>query len=240
MSVLFRALAVGLLLAGAMSGRAAAQVAPPPAAGTVYIVTYVDAALDAAPLVTAVFRTYRDASTKEPGNMGVQIYHDVGQENRFLITEAWRDQAAYDAHAKGPSVRQFQFNLKPVLYGPADTRVHRGFAAGAPPANAATGAPPDGAILVMSHLDVAPPLFASLQPAIPAYVNGSRRESGMIRFDVLQHVDPRQNHLTVLEMWRSNAAMEAHRAAAHTKAFREKLHPILGALYDERVYRAIK
>jgi quinol monooxygenase YgiN len=240
MHVLLRAFAVSLLLISAMALRAEAQVAPPPAAGPVYVVTYIDGSLDAVPLVTAVLRTYRDASRKEPANMGVQIYHDVGQANRFLVTEAWREQADYATHLKAASSRQLDFNLKPAVNGPIDTRVHRAFSVGAPPANAAAAAPPDGSVLVMSHLDVAPPLFASLQPALPPYVNGSRREKGMVRFDVLQHVDPRQNHLTVLEAWSSNAAMEAHRAAAHTKAFRAKLHPILGALYDERVYRPIK
>src|SRR4051812_9024560 len=99
MFVLYRAFAVSLLLVSALSA-ADAQVAPPPAGGPVQVVSFIDASLDSAPLVTAVLRAYRDASAKEPGNMGVQIYHDVGQEQRFMVTETWREQADYDTHLK--------------------------------------------------------------------------------------------------------------------------------------------
>ena len=34
-------------------------------------------------------------------------------------------------------------------------------------------------------------------------------------------------------------ALNAHAMAAHTRAFREKLSPMAGALYDERFYKAL-
>ena len=91
----------------------------------------------------------------------------------------------------------------------------------------------------MSHLDVAPPLFAQLVPNLRPYVEGSRKDRGALRFDILQAVAPRQNHLTVLEAWGGATNLDAHKTALHTRTFRDRLHPLLGALYDERMYRAV-
>jgi hypothetical protein len=39
---------------------------------------------------------------------------------------------------------------------------------------------------------------------------------------------------------RYGKGVENHVMAAHTKAFRAGLHPISGALYDQRLYRAVQ
>jgi quinol monooxygenase YgiN len=66
----------------------------------------------------------------------------------------------------------------------------------------------------------------------------SRKEEGNLRFDVMQHT-MRSNHFTVLETWRSQRALDAHVAAAHTKAYRRELQPITGSPLDERVFRSL-
>ena len=45
--------------------------------------------------------------------------------------------------------------------------------------------------------------------------------------------------MTVIEVWMDQKSMDAHVMTAHTKLFREKLHPMSGSLYDERLYRTI-
>jgi quinol monooxygenase YgiN len=40
----------------------------------------------------------------------------------------------------------------------------------------------------------------------------------------------------VFETWANPEALDGHAMAAHTRAFREKLAPMAGALYDERFY----
>ena len=67
---------------------------------------------------------------------------------------------------------------------------------------------------------------------------GSQKEAGAARFDVYQQTN-RPNHFTVVEVWKDQAAMDAHAVAAHTKEFRQKLGPMLGALYDDRLFKAI-
>jgi len=63
----------------------------------------------------------------------------------------------------------------------------------------------------------------------------SRKEAGNLRFDVLQQ-EGRANHLPLVEAWRDAQAQSAHAMAGHTRAFRAKLVPLQGALYDERLY----
>jgi quinol monooxygenase YgiN len=66
----------------------------------------------------------------------------------------------------------------------------------------------------------------------------SRRGEGNLRFEVVQQIN-RPNHFTVVEIWESVAALEAHSMAAPTRRFRDTLVAATGALYDERMYRAL-
>jgi quinol monooxygenase YgiN len=50
----------------------------------------------------------------------------------------------------------------------------------------------------------------------------------------------RPNHFTLEEGWASHLAFDAHQAAAPTRQFRDKLTPMLGALYDQRIYRGLE
>lgn len=65
----------------------------------------------------------------------------------------------------------------------------------------------------------------------------SRNEPGCLRFDVLQHT-MRANPFTVVEIWRSQTALDAHAAAVHTKQDRDK--PADYRDLDEPVYKAVE
>jgi quinol monooxygenase YgiN len=43
----------------------------------------------------------------------------------------------------------------------------------------------------------------------------------------------------VAEEWTSKQAVDAHAMSPHTRAFRERLLPLAGALYDERFYKKL-
>ena len=68
---------------------------------------------------------------------------------------------------------------------------------------------------------------------------GSRKDSGNLRFDILQQ-DGRLNHLPIVEAWSSAGAQAAHTMDEHTRAYRAQLVKLQGALYDERLYKAIR
>jgi quinol monooxygenase YgiN len=67
----------------------------------------------------------------------------------------------------------------------------------------------------------------------------SRREPGAERFEIWQQ-NNRLNHFTVVEIWKDQAALDAHGRAAGTREFREKVGRMMGALYDDRRYRNLE
>jgi quinol monooxygenase YgiN len=95
-----------------------------------------------------------------------------------------------------------------------------------------------GAIYAVTHVDFIPPKKDEGIAALKELVAPSRQDAGNVRFDVLQQTS-RQNHLTVVEIWRDLAALDGHAVAAHTKKFRDQLLPMSGSLFDERLYRVV-
>src|SRR5207244_733745 len=95
------------------------------------------------------------------------------------------------------------------------------------------------AVVVVTHVDVPPPSKDECIGLLKQLTEMSRKDPGVLRFDVLQQ-DSRPNHFTVVEAWRDGKAQDAHIAAEHTREFRRKLTPLAGALFDERVYRTIR
>ena len=62
---------------------------------------------------------------------------------------------------------------------------------------------------------------------------------GAERFDFWQQSN-RLNHFTLTEIWKDQAALDAHNAAPGTRAFRDQIGRMLGALYDDRRYRNLE
>jgi quinol monooxygenase YgiN len=90
---------------------------------------------------------------------------------------------------------------------------------------------------VVTHVDVPPPFKDTTVPLLQSLADASRKEAGNLRFEVQQQGN-RPNHFTVVELWADQKAYDAHVMAPHTRQFRDKLGPMSGALYDERLYRA--
>jgi len=79
----------------------AALVPPAHAQGNaVYLATYVEVMPDAVTPGITLLKQYRDASSKEDGNLRVKALAEIERPNRFVIVEAWRDKAALDAHGQ--------------------------------------------------------------------------------------------------------------------------------------------
>lgn len=95
------------------------------------------------------------------------------------------------------------------------------------------------AVYVVTHIDVMPNFAADTTKALREFASESKKDPGVIRFEVLQQ-DGRPNHYTIVELWRSRDAFEAHSASEHTRRFREKLHPMLGSPFDERLHALIQ
>jgi len=59
-----------------------------------------------------------------------------------------------------------------------------------------------------------------------------------LRYDIWRQVG-RPNHFTVVQAWSDHAAYASHIESASTRAFRDNLLTLKGALYDERQYRRL-
>jgi len=92
---------------------------------------------------------------------------------------------------------------------------------------------------VVAHVDVIPMYAKDTSKALMDYAAESHKDPGALRIDVLIEAG-RTNHFTLIELWESRAAYNAHISADHTRAFREKLHPWLGSPYDERLNEEVK
>ena len=118
----------------------------------IYGVTALDVAPDAASQGVGLLRQYRDGALKQAGNMGVTLLQEVDWPNRFVIYEAWKDQAAYDANEKGAHSAELRDKLKSMGGAPYDRRDYHVISVG--PAQATAGGE---TIYMQLHLDVFPP-----------------------------------------------------------------------------------
>lgn len=93
-------------------------------------------------------------------------------------------------------------------------------------------------VYVVSHIDVTPDHSADTAKLLQQFATDSRKDAGSMRFEVMVQ-DGRPNHFTIVEVWRTREAFEAHSALEHTKRFRESLHPFLGSPFDERLHTTL-
>ena len=206
---------------------------PPPPDGARYIVTYLEVMPTATAAATKLVRQFRDATRTEAGNLRSEALQRIGQPHHFVLLEAWKDPATADAHAKAPATAQFRERIKAIQNAPADERVHFPLSVGPLPAKGV-----GSAVAVVTHVDVIPPQRENGTAIIKQLADDGRKDDGNLRFEAVTQVN-RQNHFTVIELWRDRKAADAHSMAGHTRAFREKLGPASGALYDERFYRVL-
>lgn len=223
------ALVVVLLMVGAPMTNAKAQTAT-----AVLVVTYLDIAPDNMAKAKPLLQLYRDASVKSTGSAGAELFQEIGRPGRIVVRETWADQKAFEAHGKSQAATALATGLKPLELAPPDQRIHLDFASGAGSAKAASGA-----VHVFSHVDVPPPRQGDLEPMLRAVQAASVKAATSVRFDVLQQ-SSRKNHFTVVETWSSRKALDAQALAPAQRDFRDKLGPMLGALYDQRLYRALR
>jgi quinol monooxygenase YgiN len=93
---------------------------------------------------------------------------------------------------------------------------------------------------VLTFVDVFPPGKDQAAALLRQLAEANRKLAGNLLFDVLLRVPGVGNHFTLLEGWRDRHAFDASLMAASTRDFRQKLTPLEGALYDERLYHALR
>jgi quinol monooxygenase YgiN len=225
---LFIQLMLGVVIAAALHVQSAfAQ------GNAAYLVTYVEVLPIAVSPATVLLKKYRDASFHEDGNLRAEVLQELERPNRFAVVEAWRDKAALDAHGQSASTADFRDKLKAIAAAPYDERINNALYVAQGKNESQTGA-----VYVVTHVDVIPPGKDDCMAALKAMSVDTAADPGNISYEVLQQAN-RGNHFTVLETWTNRKALDGHAMAAHTREFRQKLTPVAGALYDERIYKAL-
>ena len=223
----------GMMIAAAALAVAPAAMAQAPAAGNAYMVTYIEVVPSAQGEAAGLLKTVAAASRKEAGNQRYDILQRVDRENQFVILEAWTDLKAAEAHVGGSALKQFKDKLKSLQASFYDERPSNGLAVAPPPASVDRDA-----IYAVTHVDVIPPSKDDCIVMLKKLAEDTRKEPNVERFEAWQQ-NNRANHFTVTEIWKNRAAHDAHIATASTREFREKLGPMSGALYDERLYKSL-
>lgn len=198
-----------------------------------HVVTYIDLAAKSVEPALAALKRYRTAVRGEAGNTATTLFQEIGRPDRLAVIETWADQKALDAHAAAASTSTLAADLKPHLVAPVDSRAHTSYQVGARSTGSAE------AIYVHTHVDVPPPQLPALEPMLKEWGEASRKAQGAIWLDILQS-PARKNHFTTVEGWSTRAAFDAQALSPHARLFREKLAPMLGALYDQRLFRIVE
>jgi len=220
------------MLAAAMLGAGAATAMAQDA--IIYGATYVEVAPGAISQATGLLKALATASRKEDGNLRFRVVQERERLNRFVVIEAWKDQAAFEGHRKGKPYAEFNEKLGAIRNAPPDERVHNTLAAAAQ-----MPAADRNAIWVVTHVDVPPPSKDACIAELKTLVEASRKDAGNAMFEVVQQTN-RPNHFTVVEIWKDPRTFDAHGTAEHTKKFRAALGPMLGAPYEDRVYATVE
>jgi len=202
-------------------------------AAPLYVVTYVEVRPPAKSEAATLLKSHRDTTRRDEGNLRSEVVQHATRPGQFVLLTAWKDQKAYEAHAAAASTREFRDKLQGLRNSPADDRFHNALSVGD-----LDGPRPARGVYVVTHVDVIPPRKDDAVGLLKNLGDASRRDDGNVRYEIVQQTN-RPNHFTVVEIWNSREALDAHGMAPHVRDFRDKLQPMSGALYDERLYEAV-
>ena len=101
-------------------------VAQQPAAGPVYVVTFVDVspANGGVAKMNQLLLEYAAASRKGKGCVRMELLVQDGRANHTVIQEVWESRAAFEAHKATEYAKKFREGLQPMLGSPFDERLH--------------------------------------------------------------------------------------------------------------------
>ena len=221
-ALIVSALAIALVrTAGAQDGEAA------------YVVTYIEVSPSSVQQAMELIAAEVEAGRSDDGNLLFEAVQRIGQPNHFVLLETWTSLDDQQSHRDSDRTSAFREALAPLLYSPYDERLHIELVS-----ETRYSEPTADAVYAVTHVDVTPnnvdPALEHLQTMAAA----SLAETGNERFEVLVQSN-RRNHFSVVERWENAEAQLDHIDASHSRSFRESVYPLSGALYDERLYRAL-
>ena len=201
--------------------------------GAVYVVSYIDVAPTARAATAGALRQLATASRKDDATCVRGLQRTGAVEPVCDRGDLEESKQAYEAHAAAAHSKEFRDKIKPQLISAIDDRLHSGLEVGGAALN-----PGRGTIFVVTHVDFRRRARTSASRCSRRWSKPVATKPVSVRFEVYQQAN-RPNHFSVVEIWKDQRAYDAHITAPHTRTFRDQLTPMSGALYDERLYKAI-
>jgi quinol monooxygenase YgiN len=199
----------------------------------VYAVSYIEVAPNFAAKARQLISAYSAEARKASGAIQIEALQRIGYANHFALIEQWQSQKSKDNFAAADAAVAFGKALAPMRSAAYD---ERGYA----PLSVGRSLPAtSSAVAILTHVDVIPTAKDAGTAKVKEFADRSRGEKGNLRFDALVQ-SSRANHMTVVEVWDSQADKEAEVSSAAARSFREDLYPMSGSLYDERAYRLLR
>ena len=96
----------------------------------------------------------------------------------------------------------------------------------------------DGRLYVVTFVDFIPANAEVGRKLVQQYVADTRKDPGVVRIEAVTQ-DSRENHLVIFEVWQDQKAFDAHTSADHTRDFRNKATPWMGAWFDQRIHHLL-
>jgi len=175
----------------------------------------------------AALKAYQKAIKSQEGFLRFEYFEQDAKPGHFAFIETWQDQSSFDKRL--PATQQQLIDaFQPIRISELDRRPYKTLH------TAPSTQPASGTVYVITHVDASP--ATGVAAMLERLAEESRRETGNLRFDVLQHTQ-RANHFTVIEAWRNGNAHDAHAAATHTKRYRDEYAPMAGSPLDERLFQ---
>jgi quinol monooxygenase YgiN len=194
------------------------------------LVTYLDLGPSFVAVAAQGLRSWMALAGSRDGAAEAMLLVEVGRPERIVLVETWTDADQPDGDVAGDA-RLDPATAAGLCVSP-DERTGEPFSVGT--------ARPSGpeALYVLIHVDVIPLNLDAVGSWLKAEAETARSAQGALRYDVWRQVG-RPNHFTVIQAWADHAAYARHVESASTRAFRDNLLTVKGALYDERLYRRL-
>src|SRR5258705_4916581 len=98
--------------------------------------------------------------------------------------------------------------------------------------------PIEGNIYSVTYVEVMPTSKAEAVTLLRRYREAAQREGGNLRCEVVQRID-QPHQFAIFEIWKDQAAFEAHGKSANTTDARQKIAAMRNAPTDERGHSAL-
>lgn len=93
-------------------------------------------------------------------------------------------------------------------------------------------------VILHVYVHVRPEHVDAFREAILENARNSIREPGVLRFDVVQQID-QPARFVLVEVYRDEAAVEAHRQSAHYAKWRDLAEPMMAGPRSRTVFKAL-